>query len=168
MIVLRSHRACFKNFCTGSWLARQEASQEVRQLGNRAARQPKKLEVPLDGHAAWSPTMMPAAMQGVGEKTLCLPGFHQKFRGNSLFPMETSFSWNQNALMGNCFGIVQPDVLIAMKNLMSGNSTTRVVPGENKPVPKGSSRTDRAVSSPTRCHPIGSEQSQTGASDRIH
>lgn len=83
-------------------------------------------------------------------------------------PWKHHFNWTRMLWWETVLENVQPDVLIGTRNLVSGNSTTRAVPGEDKPGAKGAHRTGRAVSSPTECHPIGSEQSQVGASDRIH
>lgn len=175
MIVLRPRRACRKNFCTGSWLPRWEASQEARQLEQSARWEagwlgsPDDHEVQWDGQAAHLPTVMPAGMQGVGGKPLCLPSCRQKCRGTSLFPRKTSFLWNQNPQMGNCWGNCSTrcfdshEKLSVREQHQQGCSTE-----EDKLQAKALHCPGRAVSSPTECRPSGSEQSQRGAGGRIH
>lgn len=108
-------------------------------------------------------------MQGVGGKPLCLPSCRQNCRGTSLFPRKTSFLWNQNPQMGNCWGNCSTRCFDSHEKLSvreqhhQGCST-----GEDKLQAKALHCPGRAVSSPTECHPSGSEQSQRGASGRIH
>lgn len=79
LIVLRPHRACFKNFCTGIYLPRWKASQEARQSEQSARWEAGQLdshdnhEVQRDGQAALHPPWCQlACKRWKGSLSVCL------------------------------------------------------------------------------------------------